>query len=420
MDLVAAGFSHKNASIRLLNAVSFSPKDLPEVYRKLLSLPTVKEALVLSTCNRSEIYAVVSDLHEGVRVLKTFFETHFGRNFSDLLDQPFRHFSNDRMVTHLFATIVGLESLVIGETQIAGQVRLAYQTATENRATGLVLNRLFHRAFEVNKRVRAETQIGVGVVSVGHAAVQLAEKIFYPLSKCKVLILGAGETARSTAKHFRERGVSELTVANRTFARAQAVADEIGGRPLPLDRFLQELPRADVVVSATHSPEFLLTAEMLRRVVKNRENRPLFFIDLSVPADFDPRIRRFENVYLYTIDDLRHIVEQNRRIREKEAALVRAIIAQEVQIFLKWLKGLEITPTLQQLRKRFETIRQEELQHFRRKFSDEDWSTVEELTRRMTNKMLHTPTVKLKELFDNPDGIHKISLIKQLFELDES
>ncbi len=419
MDLVAAGFDHKQSSISFLDAVSFLPDALPRVYEQLLALPEIQEAVVLSTCNRSEIYAVVRDLHEGIRALRRFFEIRLKDKSAVFPANQFRHFGNDRMIFHLFATISGLESLLVGETQIAGQVREAYRMASENSATDTILNRLFHRAFETNKRIRAETRIGEGTVSLGHAAVQLAEKIFYPLENCRVLIVGAGDTARIVAKHFKEKSVAELRVSNRTFSRAEALAAEIGGHPLKLEEFPSQLPVADIVVSATNSPKFLLTAQAVRRLSKKRGSRPLFLIDLAVPADFDPQIRRLDGVYLYNIEDLRQIVERNQHIREREAELARIIIREEVQSFLSWLKGLQINPTIQDLRKHFEAIRQEELRRFREKFSEQDWLLVDELTRRMTNKMLHTPTVKLKELFNHPDGIHRISLVKQLFELDK-
>ncbi len=420
MDLVAAGFNHKFSFVDFLNTVSFLPETLPSAYETLLSLPAVREAVILSTCNRSEIYAVVSELHEGIRALRTFFQSICTQPDSVFPADQFRHFSNDRMVFHLFATISGLESLVVGETQIAGQIRTAYRMALENAAPGPILNRLFHHAFEVNKRVRAKTRIGNGVVSVGHAAVQLAEKIFYPLKDRQILIIGAGETAQLAAKHFQEKAATKIWIANRTFSRAQHLANEIGGQPLTLRQFPDFLPFADIVVSATNAPDFLLTAGMIREIFKKRENRPLFLVDLAVPADFDPAIRHLENVYLYNLDDLRHIVEKNRLLREKETHVARTIIREEVQFFLKWLKEQQIVPTIQELRRHFETIRLQELSRFREKFSEEEWQLVEELTRRMTNKMLHTPTVKLKELFENPDGIHKISVIKQLFELEKA
>lgn len=420
MDLIAAGFDHKGVSVQFLDAASFPPDALPAAYEQLLSIPVIRESVILSTCNRSEVYTVATDWHEGTRALRHFFETRIQKTGVPFPREAFRHFGNDRMVFHLFATISGLESLVVGETQIAGQIREAYRRASENGTTGPILNRLFHRAFETNKRIRAETRIGEGVVSVGHAAVQLAEKIFYPLKNCRVLLVGAGETARIVGKHFSEKGVATVWVANRTFSRAQTLAAEIGGQPLPLARLAGRLPEADVVVSATNSPDFLLTAKDLRSLSRKRDGRPLFLIDLAVPADFDPGIRHLENVVLYNMDDLGSIVEQNRKTREQEAELARTIIREEVQDFLKWLKGLEINPTIQELRRHFEAIRQEELRRFRGKFSDRDWLVVEELTRRMTNKMLHSPTVKLRELFDNPDGVHKISLFRQLFELDQS
>ncbi|NOY76700.1 MAG: glutamyl-tRNA reductase [Calditrichaeota bacterium] len=419
MDLIVVGFSYKKSPIQFLETVSFLPENLSSVYDRLLALDGVREAAILSTCNRSEIYAVVSDLHTGIQALRKFYLDYFALSFSDALSQQLYRFANDRMVTHLFSTISGLNSLVIGETQIAGQVKEAYRMAAQSGATKLILNRLFHKAFEVNKRVRAETRIGEGIVSVGHAAVELAEKIFYPLHNCEALIVGAGETATLTARHFREKGVSNIVVANRTFSRAQKLAENVGGRAIPLDSLSEYLMRADIVVSATASPEPFLTKESIQPILKKRIRKDIFLIDLAVPYDFDPKIRDLEGVYLYDIDDLRQIVDQNQRIRQGEADVARRLIQEEVQEFLRWLKGLQINPTIQQLRQRFEEIRQQELKNFKHQVSETDWAVVEEITRRMMNKMLHSPTTRLRKLFDNPDGIHKISLIKQLFELDD-
>jgi len=419
MDLIVVGFSYKTSPIQFLETVSFLPENLSSAYRRLLALEGIREAAILSTCNRSEIYAVVSDLHTGIQTLRKFYLDYFALSLSETISRQLYRFSNDRMVAHLFSTISGLNSLVIGETQIAGQVREAYRMASQNGATKLILNRLFHKAFEVNKRVRAETRIGEGIVSVGHAAVKLAEKIFYPLQNCETLIVGAGETAHLTARHFKEKGVSSIVVANRTLSRAEKLAADVGGQAIPLDLLEEYLVRADIVVSATASPEPFLTKENIQSVLKKRIRKDIFLIDLAVPCDFDPKIRELEGVYLYDIDDLRRIVEQNQRIRQSEAEVARGLIKEEVQDFLRWLKGLQINPTIQQLRQRFEEIRQQELKNFRHQISETDWPVVEEITRRMMNKMLHSPTTKLRKLFDNPDGIHKISLIKQLFELDE-
>ncbi len=419
MDLIVVGFSHKKSSIQFLETVSFLPEKIASAYARLLALEGIREAVILSTCNRSEIYAVVSDLHQGIQALRQFYLDYFGLSSSEITPVLSYHFSNDRMVAHLFSTISGLNSLVIGETQVAGQVREAYQMASQNGAAKMILNRLFHKAFEVNKRVRAETRIGEGIVSVGHAAVELAEKIFYPLQNCEILIVGAGETANLTAKHFKEKGVSRIVVANRTLSRAEKLAADVKGEAIPLELLRNYLIRADIVVSATASPEPFLTKADIQSVLKKRIRKNIFLIDLAVPYDFDPKIRDLEGVYLYDIDDLRQIVEQNQRIRQSEAEKARDLIAEEVQDFLRWLKGLQINPTIQQLRGRFEDIRQQELKKFQHRISEADWPVVEEMTRRMMNKMLHSPTIKLRKLLENPDGIHKISLIKQLFELDE-
>ncbi len=420
MDLIVVGFSHKTTPIHFLESVSFLPETLPEIYQRLLGRDQIREAVILSTCNRSEIYAVVFDLHKGIQTLRSFYGDSFNLSPSDAIYRHLYHHSSDQMANHLFSTISGLNSLVVGETQIAGQIKDAYRLASQNGGTKFILNRLFHKAFEVNKKVRAETRIGEGIVSVGHAAVELAEKIFYPLSNCEILIVGAGETASLTARHLKEKGVSRILVANRTFSKAKDLATEVEGKAVPFEKLPDYLLRADIVISATGSPEHIFTKADIKSVVKKRVRKNIFLIDLAVPHDFDPVIRDLDSVYLYDIDDLRQIVNQNQKIRQQEAEIARTLIREGVQEFLQWLKGLQINPTIQQLRKRFEEIRQQELTHFRNKVPQTDWPIIEEITRRMMNKMLHSPTMELRKLFDHPDGIHKISIIKQLFELDES
>jgi len=419
MDLIVVGFSHKTTPINFLENVSFLPETLPAVYQKLLGRDEIREAAILSTCNRSEIYAVVLDLHSGIQTLRSFYRDFFNLSSEDVIFQQLYHYSNDQMVNHLFSTISGLNSLVVGETQIAGQIKDAYRLASQNGGTKFILNRLFHKAFEANKRVRAETHIGEGIVSVGHAAVELAEKIFYPLKNCETLIIGAGETASLAARHLKEKGVSQIVVANRTFSKAMDLAAEVEGKAVPFEKLPDYLLRADIVISATGSPEHIFTKADIKSVLKKRVRKNVFLIDLAVPHDFDPRIRDLDSVYLYDIDDLRQIVNRNQKIRQKEAEIAKELIREEVQEFLRWLKGLQINPTIQQLRNRFEEIRQQELARFRNKVPQADWPILEEITRGMMNKMLHSPTMELKRLFEHPDGIHKISIIKQLFELDE-
>ena len=417
MDLIVYGISHQTASIKFLNKVTFLREDYPRIYAELLSLPGIQEVTILSTCNRSEIYAVVLDEQEGIRTLKTFYLDYF-----DLPGQEasayFYHHANDKMVRHLFSVIGGLNSLVIGETQISGQVREAYRLAAQFGGTKTILNRLFHKAFEVNKKVRVETKVGSGVVSVGHAAVQLAEKIFYPIQNCRALVIGAGETAALTARHLQQAGVKNITVTNRTLQKAQDLAERVEGKAVPFEQVMEHLIQADIVITATSSPEPLFVKEDIQKILKIRQKRNLFLIDIAVPYDLDPEIREFDGIYLYDIDDLKQIVAQNRASREREAEKAVEIIKIETVDFLNWIKNLQINPTIQKLRRRFEEILEKEFKQYEHKFPEEQWPVAEEMTRRIVNKILHLPTVKLKELYNNPDGIHKISVIKQFFDLE--
>jgi glutamyl-tRNA reductase len=298
-----------------------------------------------------------------VETLRRFMSEYHGVPLEDLGPHLYVYAGPDA-VKHVFRVASSLDSMVVGEPQVLGQVKDAYEKAAEGSATGLVLNKFMHKAFSVAKRVRTETRIAQSAVSISFAAVELARKIFGELEGKKVLIVGAGEMCELAATHLVENGVSAVQVTNRTLARAEALAAKFSGRAVPFEEFTYHLPEVDIVISSTGAPHFVVGVEDVRAAMKARKQKPLFLIDIAVPRDVDPRVNDLPNVYLYDVDDLNGVVEANKKERAKEADKAEAIVADEVQGFLGWLKTLEITPTIRQLREKFDGIRRSEARSF--------------------------------------------------------
>ena len=361
MDIIVVGLSHKTAPVEIREKVAFAPDLLHEALRSVRDLPNVHEGVIVSTCNRVEVYAASRLREEGIESLVSFMsETH-----EVALDQLRPHlyvFAGDDAVRHVFRVASSLDSMVVGEPQILGQVKDAYEAAAEGSATGLVLNRFMHKAFSTAKRVRTETRIAQAAVSISFAAVELARKIFGSLAGKRVLVIGAGEMCELAATHLVENGVSRVVVTNRTFSRAEALAEQFGGRAVPFEEFREHLADVDIVISSTGAPHFVVEAEEMRATMKARRQKPMFLIDIAVPRDIDPKINELPNVYLYDVDDLAGVVETNKRERNKEAEKAEEIVAQEVQSFLSWVKTLEVTPTIRALRAKFDDIRRAELE----------------------------------------------------------
>ena len=401
MRLLAVGLSHRTAPVELRESVDFGRSGLDTALHALGAHGGSQEAVVLSTCNRAEIYAVGESDAAG-DALRRFFCDYHKVDSSRLAEHLYCHRGIDA-ARHLFRVAAGLDSLVVGEPQILGQVKAAYATASELQFTGTVTHRLFHTAFAVGKRVRSETGLGEGAVSVSYAAIELARKIFGDLAGRNVLILGAGEMAELTGVHLRAQGVNQITIASRTLATAEALARQLEGRAVPWSELRPALAPADIVVTATGATEPVLTRALVEDAMRSRRSRPLFVIDIAVPRDVEAAVGNLDQVFLYHMDDLQTIVKENLARRSSELTSAESIVDEEVARFASWLQSREIVPTIVALRQRFEQIRQGELRRLEPKLtglSPEARAKVEEVTRLLVEKLLLTPTEQLKSVGD--------------------
>ena len=419
MHLLLLGASHHNAPVDLRERVDFSRRGIPEALRELERIPNIYECVVLSTCNRSEIYTVCTAPDAAQEALAVFMSSFHDVPEPELAPYLYKR-TNQDAARHLFRVVSGLDSLVVGEPQIAGQVKEAFQIASEQGFTSSSLNRLFHCSFRVGKRVRTETGLGEGAVSVSYAAISLARKIFGDLSQLKALILGAGEMAELTTTHLNAQRVGAICLANRTPSRAAALAAKVNGTAVPWETVTEELASTDIVVTATGSSKRLLTHEHVANAMKSRRNRPLFIIDIGVPRDVEPTAGEVEQVFLYNIDDLQTIVRDNLSKRQSQIDRAELLVHEEVDGFMAWLGSRGAIPTVIALRRRFEQTRQSELKRLAPKLvglSPEAKSRVEEITRLLVEKLLSTPTEQLKSASDEQEIASDTDTLARLFKL---
>ena len=421
-QLFLLGINHDTAPVDLRERLSFSEGDLSETLVALSTRPGCGEAVVLSTCNRVELYVRCDDLGEARTELTRFLSDFHGVDPAALAPHLYGLASSEA-AQHLFRVAAGLDSLVIGEPQILGQVKEAYTTASEIGCTGSLLNKLFHCSFAAGKRVRSETELGEGAVSISYAAVALARKIFGSLADHNVLLVGAGEMSELTAVHLKAQQVSRIVVINRTASQAENLAEKIGGEAIPWTEMQQVLTTTDVVVTATGSPTPIITSNQVEAVMRTRRNRPLFIMDIAVPRDVEASAGTIEQVFLYNIDDLQAIVSENLARRSAQITKAEVIVAEEVNGFMTWLRSRRAVPTLVALRQRFEVIRQAELKRLESKLASlapADRARVEDVTRLIVEKLLSTPTERLKEL-SNAETVRMYGdALNQLFDLESS
>ena len=419
MRLHAVGISHRTAPVELRECVDFARQGLDSALADLGRRGFAREVVVLSTCNRAEIYAVTDGDEGAPDALALFMSEYHGVALPDLAPHLFT-VKGTEAATHLFRVAAGLESLVVGEPQILGQVKDAYAKASELKYTGAVTNRLFNTAFTVGKRVRTETGLGEGAVSVSYAAIALAKKIFGSLKGLDVLILGAGEMAELTGVHLQAQDVKQLTIASRTLATAETLARDLKGRAIPWSSLTDALHSADIVISATGATNPVLTRSMIEAIMRPRRSRPLFVIDIALPRDVEPEVGNLDQVFLYNIDDLQGIVQENLARRTAELDRAGAIVAEEVERFGSWLQSREIIPTVVALRQRFEAIRKSELTRLEPKLSGlppEARARVDEITHLIVEKLLLTPTEQLKAVNDETMVVAYSDALNRLFSL---
>ncbi len=419
VHLFLLGVTHRTAPIELRERLDFSSRDISVAVEKLYSRTTTVECVVLSTCNRSELYILTENIEKARDDLVSFLSEYHQLPSKLFVPHLFAR-ENSEVVHHLYRVAAGLDSLVLGEPQVLGQVKEAFSIASEKQCSGPFLNRLFHSAFAVGKRVRTETELGAGAVSVSFAAVQLAKKIFGSLKSRRVLVLGAGEMGELTAKHLRSQGVGEIAITSRTMGPVKKIAKIVDGTPVEWTELTKELTRADIVVAATGSPNLTLTRKHLASVMGPRRRGPLFIIDITIPRNVEPEAGDLEQVFLYNIDDLQMIVQENLSRRSSEIQQAEKIVNEEVRRFTSWRRSRGAVPTIVALRKHLEAIRRSELQRLDGQLSRLDATArkrVEEVTRLIVEKLLIGPTEQLKALPDEETQIAYTAAVRRLFGL---
>lgn len=419
--IILIGLNHKTAPLAVREKIFAGCREENNLLSELMAIDGVQEAIYLSTCNRIEVLACTGGQTDTVQKLRNFLVKNGNLTSEESADCLYTYCDEDA-VRHLFRVASSLDSLVMGETQILGQVKNAYRQALEKNATGTVINRLLHRAFRTAKRVRSETAIAVNPVSVSSAAVTLAKKIFGSLAGKKVLLIGAGEMAELTGMHLATSGAAEIIIANRSPVQALTLAEKFHGRVVSLDDLEKALIEADIVISSTGAPSYIVDAGLIRQIHRKRKNRLMFLIDIAVPRDIDPQSGNVENVYLYNIDNLQDVVDENIDVRKKEAYKAEAIVEEEVKRYVDWIKELEVIPTIVSLRTKAEGIAREEMTKAKpwlQTLSAEERQKVEILINSIVNKLLHHPVTILKEESSEFKSTDIVMLARQLFHLDE-
>jgi len=420
MEIVVVGLSHKTAPVEVREKFSFAGDKLDRALQELIKIDTISEGVILSTCNRVEIYANARNADEGRKSILDLFSGFHGVELKNF-ESNFYQYNFKNAINHILCVASSLDSMVVGEPQILGQLKQAYSKALEYKTTGATLNHLFHKSFNVAKRVRSETGIAKNAVSISFAAVELARKIFGSLDSRSAMIIGAGEMSELVARHLLSNGIKNIYVVNRTVAKAEELAKEFEGIVVPYESMEENLYLADIVITSTGAPHFILGKKEVEYTIAKRKNDPLFMIDIAVPRDLDPEINKVNDVYLYDIDDLDSVIQANLAERKKEALMAQEIIDKEVRNVLSWLSGRDVVPVIVNLRNKMEVIRKKELQRVMPKLngiSEKDKCLVEALSVAIINKILHRPTTTLRRTSDSEDIHSYTEVTRALFGLD--
>jgi glutamyl-tRNA reductase len=419
MDLALVGLNHRSAPLEVRERLFVPRAALPSLLGALKALPGVREGFILSTCNRTEILACLDGAPEAVLV--EFISARHGLPAADLSRYLYRLRSLEA-ARHLFRVAASLDSMVVGEPQILGQVKEAYQAAQECGALGRVLDGLLQHSFEAAKKVRSRTGIARHPVSVSHAAVSLARQIFGVLEGRTVVVLGAGKMSELAVRHLVEEGVRSIIVSNRTYERAVELAERFGGKAVRFESLAEQFEAADILIASTGAPHHVLRYDEVAALARRRRGRPIFMIDIAVPRDIEPRVNTLENVYLYDLDDLRRVVEENRDGRRREALLAESLVDEAVVRFHAWLRGLDAGPAIAAVRERYHRLKEEELQRFlerHRDLPEPQRRDLAALLHGLVNKFLHEPTHRLRQGLSRADGAQRVELFRDLFGVEE-
>ena len=422
MHIVVVGLSHKTAPVEIREKLAVPESRMGEALTRLCSYQGVREGIVLSTCNRVEVYAVVDEIEAGYGRIQEFLaDAHMSLSSEQLTPHLYWH-QGDRAISHLFRVASSLDSMIVGESQILGQIKDAFEAALTHKATGIILNKVVKKAISVAKRVRTETKIAEMAVSVSYAAVELAKKIFSDLSEKTVLLVGAGEMAKLAARHFIASGVRHVRVTTRNPQHGLELADRFGGTAVPFEQFREDMASADIVLVSTGAAHYLVSEDDVQRSVKQRMNRPMFLIDISVPRNIDPAVRHVDNAFLFDIDDLKARVEQNRGGRLQEAEKAERMVVDEVGIVRQWLQSLEVTPTIMALRTRADDIKRAEVEKTLGRLANlsaSERELVEAMASSIVNKLIHNTMVTLKAEVNSSEGAAFVEAARRFFSLGD-
>ncbi len=420
MFILIVGLNHRTAPVEIREKLTFTKAKLPMVLDQLTEKKHIEGSVILTTCNRTEIYAAVHDVEKGLQNIKDFISTYCNFNKNDLRQYLYVKTLYDG-VRHLFRVASGLDSMVLGETQILGQVKEAYEVSLNNKTTNGVLNALFQHAISVGKKVRTETLIDQNAVSISYVAVELAKQIFGDLSKRKVLVLGAGEMSRLTAKHLLANGVTTIMVSNRSYDRAVEMAKEFKGKAVRFDNLFEQMANADIVISATAARHYIINEVDISNVMKKRKNNTLLLIDIAVPRDIQPEVANIEYVKLYDIDEMQNVIDKNLEERKAKALKAEEIIEEELKNFFDWLDTLYVVPTIIALQRKAEHIKNKELERARNRlngFSEREEKVIGSMANSIMKQIIHEPIVNLKKYAVSGQGHLYSEICQNLFNLE--
>ncbi len=422
-NLLLIGLNHHSAPVEVREQLAFDNGRLESALRRLVDTETIYEGAILSTCNRVEVVTCTANVRAAEEKIKTLIAEE--QQIPRALFEPhlYAHIGKEA-VSHLFRVTASLDSMVVGEPQILGQVKDAYAASASLGTLGTILHRCFHKSFSVAKRVRSETRVAAKAVSISSAAVDLARSIFDHLEDKTAMVIGVGEMGEQAVRYLQSNGIGSVLVTNRTFQRAVELARQCHGSVVPFDQLHKHLRLADVVIGSAGGHEYLLSPAAVEEALHERRWRPMFFIDLGVPRNFDPHINDLDNVFLYDIDDLEQVIEDNKDERQREALKAEAIVEEEVEAFWRWLAGMEVTPTIVALRAKAEMIRKQEVEKTLAALKDlppQVLQAIEMLSTSITNKLLHPPTMYLKQGSRNGSAQERVEItaVRRIFGLDE-
>jgi glutamyl-tRNA reductase len=420
-DITLIGINHKTAPVALREILSFTGDEADIALDKLFQQPDIGELVLFSTCNRMEILFIPAQ-GDGQDCVKTFI-SRFKSVPVEKFQESLYTYTGDGAIRHLFRVACSLDSMMVGEPQILGQVKKSYRNSVAANTSGVILNRLMHKAFNIAKKVRRETGIGDNAVSISYAATELAGKIFSDISTRSVMLLGAGEMAELAVEHLISNGVKEIVVANRTFCNAVTLSEKFNGKAVKFEEMEGFLKEVDIIISSTGATEFILTAPQIKRIMRSRKNRPLFFIDIAVPRDLDPDINRISNCFLYDIDDLQDIVNDNIDERNKEAVKGERLVDEAVIKFRNWMESLKMVPTIVAIRKKIDAIAEAEIKKTvgaMPHLSPQDHEAIQRMTRSIADKIMHDPILFLKNMGNHRDDARYLNAARHLFNLDNT